>query len=329
MHLRLFATLQQLNLIPSSKLLPSPKLLIPVTQTPGIAGPPVLKLNYTSIVGFSTAVLRSVAPFLILMAHGKLKHFVSRIVYRPIYKSLPRPTGDSMFSGLAVTPPQTEFDAPDRVGSNNDARTVDEATLQALDEVATTRRSGTPAQSPDTGRESRETREGREARDGSDDEEGEIQPTIISFDVEAAESVEPALGTWSAELRNTNDMNKPAQDVNYRVTGLTLLPTIMATEGLREIVAGLVLVPMEAVMVRFVGRVYRQAMGLPVDDLWDVAPVLRSLNFSNLLPAIGLQVVSTGVVWAGFILTTHIWSTRKRAQMEAEAKKREDRLRYS
>lgn len=322
LHLRLFATLQQLNLMPSAKLLPSVKSFIPFTQTSPIARTPPLGFNYTSVIGVGTSLLRSAAPFVIIIAHGKLKYFISRTVYRPIYKSLPRPTGESMFSGLAVTPPQTEYDAPDRTGAEERRRTEDEMTLQALEELPSTRQREIPTQSPETVTESMATADGNNAREGSDDEEGDVQPTIISFDVEAAESVEPSLGTWSAELRNTNEV-KPTTEAYYRVTGLTLLPTIMATEGLREVVAGLVVMPIEAIMVRLVGRAYRQAAGHAVDDMWEVAPILRTLSFQNLLPAVGMQVVLTGVVWAGFTFTTHVWSTRKRAQLEAEAKKRE------
>ena len=318
LHLRLFATMQQLNLVSSKKLLPNPRYFIPFTQTSPFARPPPLALNFTSFLGLGTSLVRSVAPFAVIIAHGKLKYLISRIVYRPIYKALPRPTGDSMFSGLSVPPPSTEYDAPDREG-RVEQRTQDDFTLRALEGLPSFERIEAPPQPREAG---------REAREGSDDEEGEMQPTIISFDVEAAENVEPALGTWSAELRNTNEI-KASGDVSYRVTGLTLLPTIMATEGLREVVTALVTMPSEAVMIRLIGRGYRKAVGLAVDDMWGFAPVFRTLSFSNLLPVLGIQVVVTGVVWAGFTLATHIWSIQRRALMEADAKVREEQMRDS
>lgn len=220
-----------------------------------------------------------------------------------------------MFSGLAITPPANEFDAPDQ-DSRNEERNQDESTLRALEGL------------PPVERVETTTRPAEAGRDGSDDEETELQATIISFDVEAADNVEPSLGTWSAELRNTNEQ-KVVEDVNYRVTGITMLPTIMATEGLREIVAGLVVMPLEAVMVRLVGRAYRKAAGLAVGDMWEILPSPQSLCFSNLLPAFGLQIIFTGVVWAGFTTGIHLWSIQQRALAEERAKVRAEQRRNS
>jgi hypothetical protein len=266
------------------------------------------------VLAFGAALFKTATPFLILFVHGKVKYIISRIVYRPIYKSLPRPTGDSMFSGLAISPPTVEYDAPDQESAatrRGQYRSEDESTLRALEGLPALERAETMNRAADGG------------RDGSDDEDNEVtQATIISFDVESTENVEPSLGTWSAELRSANEL-KPVEEVSYRVTGITMLPTIMATEGLREVAAGILALPLEAVMVRMIGRAYRQASGRSMQDLWDIQPALHSLNFSNVIPAFGLQIIITGFVWGGFTTITHIWANRQRALAAQRAKIRE------
>ncbi|KAG4434398.1 hypothetical protein IFR05_010131 [Cadophora sp. M221] len=228
------------------------------------------------------------------LAHGKIKYAVSRIIYSPIYKSLPRPTGESVFSGLTISAPTMEYDSPDRV-QERPFYTSDEPTLRALEGLPTL---------------------DRQHRDESSDEDEMAHATLISFDVEATEPVENATGTWSAELRSANEP-KPSEDVKYRVTGLTMLPTFMATEGLREILASIVVMPLEAVMVRFIGRAYRASAGLPMDDIYPTRFVVRGVQ--NILSVLTMQLVVTGVTWAGFTIGTQYWAARKRAMLANRA----------
>ena len=193
-----------------------------------------------------------------------------------------------MFSGLSISAPTMEYDTPDRVEQRSSQRS-DEHTLRALE--------GRPAFE-------------RPNRDDSSDEEDEIaQATLISFDVEATEAVENSRGTWSAELRSANDP-KPSDGIMYRVTGLTMLPPIMATEGLREIVAGILVMPLEAVMVRVIGRAYRASAGLGMDDIYLVGPGIY--GFANLFAVLTMQLAITGVAWAGFTIGTQRWAARRR-----------------
>lgn len=213
-----------------------------------------------------------------------------------------------MFSGLAIAPPALEYDAPDQdeAEGSNFYRGEDESTLRALEGLPALERAETRNRSNEGPRE-------------SDDEDAEIaQAAIISFDVEASENAEPSLGSWSAELRSANEP-KPSEGVTYKVTGLTMLPTIMATEGLREAVAGLLVLPLEAVMVRMIGRAFRKSAGLGVEDMWEILPSLSSLNFKNILPAIGIQVIFTGIVWGGFTIVTYVWKTSVPTMLEGEA----------
>ena len=240
----------------------------------------------------------TVAPMLVILAHGKIKYAISRILYSPIYKTLPRPTGESIFSGLAISAPGMEYDSPDRV-QERPFHLSDEPTLRALE--------GLPNLE-------------RQHRDESSDEDEMAQATLISFDVEATDTVGNATGTWSAELRSANEPS-PAQHLSYRVTGLTMLPTFMATEGLREVVAGIFVMPLEAVMVRIIGRAYRMSAGLPMEDLCPAGYIngFAIRGVQNILSALAMQLVVTGITWAGFTIGTQYWAARKRAMLAEKA----------
>jgi hypothetical protein len=311
LHFRLFAILQQLGLIPSSRLIPSLKSFIPFSQASPLHFPPTPSMKWRSIFGFASALLHTAAPLLIILAHGKIKYFVSRLVYRPIYKSLPRPTGESMFTGLAIAAPTMEYDTPDRPVDTGEApRSEDSPTLRALE--------GLPGPGPPPSPPTREP----EHVAGSDDEEEEETPTtLISFDVEATEPVETAHGTWSAELRSAQEP-VVSVGINYRTTGLTMLPTIMATEGLREVIAGMLVMPLEALMVRIIGRAYRTSAGLEVTDMYgmDLGLRLGLQGFENVFSVLSAQVAITGMVWAGFIVGSQWYAGTQGADQQSPRK---------
>jgi hypothetical protein len=302
---RMFAILQQLHLMSGSRLLPSFISFIPFTAASPLQLPPAPSANVESVLTWGAALIRSAAPFLMILAHGKVKFFISRMLYRPIYKSLPRPIGDSIFSGLSGHAPLMEYDTPDADLEERSRPGEDTPTLRALEGLPALDRDGRDdAQirhpSPDPDEESSE--------DGNDEMH---QATLISFDVEATEAVENSLGTWSAELRSANEP-VPVESINYRTTGLTMLPVILAAEGLREVFAGLLVLPLEAAMVRVIARAYRQDAGLKVTDLYSVVAVKGVLGGRNLVGSFALQVVLMGVIWAGFTVTTQLLTSRGR-----------------
>ena len=271
--------------------------------------------NISSMTSCGLALLRTMAPMLIILAHGKVKIWASKLLYRPLYKILPRPTGESVFRGLHILPPSLEYDAPDNPQPPGAVgfRSEDEPTLRALEGLPTINRT-----------ESRPQQSEQNEDSSSEEEDDEIaHATLISFDVEATESAENPLGAWSAELRSANEP-KPSGDTKYRVTGLTMLPVFTLTEGLRDIAATIIVMPLEAVMIRLIGRAYRLGAGLPTADLYPVGPRLR--GFGNLLGVLTMQVAATGIVWAGFTLVTQTWASnvrRKRAERaENEASSR-------
>lgn len=294
LHFRLFAILQQLNLLPGSPWFPSLKSFIPFSSSSPLTMPPLPSMNSASMLSWGGALATTLAPMLVILIHGKIKYAASSIIYRPIYKALPRPIGDSMFAGLSMSAPTMEYDTPDRPEERQGSRS-DEPTLRALE--------GMPTLVSVHG-------------DETDDDEEMAHATLISFDVEATEPVENAAGTWSAELRSANEPKAP-EEVKYRVTGLTMLPPIMATEGLREIVAGVIVMPLEAVMVRIIGRAYRASAGLPMDDMYSIGFTIR--GFQNIASALTMQLVVTGIAWAGFTIGTQWWGRKKRAMMAEKA----------
>ncbi|KAE9362927.1 hypothetical protein N431DRAFT_357093 [Stipitochalara longipes BDJ] len=298
-HLRMFAILQQLNLVPASWLLPSFRSFIPFSRASPLQLPPIPSLGISSLGSFAGSLLWTAAPMLMVLAHSKFKYMVGRIMYRPIYKILPRPSGDSMFSGLEMTTPMMEYDTPDQpVGERSRNRTEDEPTLRALE--------GRPA----LDRTETRIRQTEREHDTSDDEEEELtQATLISFDVEATDVVESSLGTWSAELRSANEP-KASQVLRYHITGLTMLPPIMATEGLRQIVTGIIVMPLETLMVRVIGRAYRTSAGMEMDDMfiWGIP------SLGNIVAALAVQLVVTGVIWTGYTAGAQWLAARWRSE---------------
>jgi hypothetical protein len=303
LHFRLFAILQQLHIMPSSRIFPSWQSFFPFTKSSPIQLPPAPSRNISSLASWASSALVTLAPILVILVHGKAKFFISRLLYRPIYKSLPRPTGDSMFSGIPDAAPSMEYDAPDRINVVEDIEIAPDPTfqgenahsLQALEGQAT--ESVPPPEIDsrpaffDVGQESSEEEEMETAH-----------ATMISFDVEQTETQDNTVGTWSAELRSTNSPRRSKRK-QYHVTGLTLLPTILATEALREVIAGILVMPLEALMARIIARAYRKSAGASVADLYTLfqpVPVAE-----NLLSAFALQVVIAGTTWAGFTLVSH------------------------
>ena len=220
-----------------------------------------------------------------------------------------------MFSGIAEDVPVVEYDAPDRpegieLAPNLHDRAEDLPTLRVLEGRST----------PDPQSEAYRGRQ--EAvfdmeRDSSDEEDAEMaQATLISFDVEATESMDNSLGGWSAELRSANEQ-KPTAEIKYHVTGLTLLPTILATEGLREIIAGVLVIPMEALMVRIIAKAYRKSAGLSTSDIYGLRGLVPA--FENLLTVFTLHLALTGLVWAGFSIASQWWAARKYPRFESKS----------
>jgi len=211
---------------------------------------------------------------LMVLFHGKFRFFVSKLLYRPIYKCLPRPHGASMFAGLDLSP-SMEYDAPDRpISRGTTVVREDLETLRALE--------GRPPLDEDFVRaDQREVQASTGIAPSESSEEGEWAgpQTAFSLDVEANLNTSTSGGMWSAELRSAGDPKDTA--TKYRVTGLTMLPVILAAEGLREIVASILVIPIEASMLRVIGRSYLQSAGTSTSKLH------LPTDFKSLVPLAG------------------------------------------
>jgi hypothetical protein len=256
---------------------------------------------------WASALFHVVSPLVATYLTGRVRLFLTRLIHKPIYRSLPRPSGEGNYGGIGKHRSSDEsilahnFDASEQREVNAETytpvRTEDEQTLRALEGY------------PPADQEERERREEERMRllslameraevgEVSEDEEEELTATLISFDVEATESHEDSLGTWSAELRSANEP-KPSKEIKYRVTALTMLPTIMATYMFKEVIADILTIPFEVVMVRIIGRSYARS---------DVSNIYEILDFRSVLPAAGnifgvmaLQCIISGGLWIGF-----------------------------
>ncbi|KAI9046450.1 hypothetical protein LZ554_009199 [Drepanopeziza brunnea f. sp. 'monogermtubi'] len=314
LHCRLFAVLQQLHLIPATRWIPSLLSFIPFSSASPLSMPPLPSLSAGSLAHFGVALFQSAAPLLFLLAQGQFKHVLSRIIYRPIYKTLPRPTGDSMFSGLPISAPTMEYDSPDCSEPEPEQRTNHGSDEPLRPGSFIERNYGRPPLAERERARLPALAAPVEEEESGDDEEL-AQATLISFDVEATERAESSLGTWSAELRSANEPSTPPQ-LAYRVTGLTMLPPIMATEGLREMVASILSLPVEAYVMRKIGRAFRASAGAGTGDMYPVGPRVHGVG--NLLAVFAAQLVATGVVWAGFTLVTQWGAERRRRRRQAQ-----------
>ncbi|QSZ29823.1 hypothetical protein DSL72_004341 [Monilinia vaccinii-corymbosi] len=264
-----------------------------------ILAPPPPSANVISILSWIWALIRSTTPIVAILCHGKIKHIVSLLTYEPVYKSLPRPKGESMFAVLGLEASIFEFDVPDDAEEDDAVRGGEEDTLRALE--------GLPALERIGPRSRRHTNAST-----SVDEDEDARPTLISFDVDSTSTpVEPAvgLGTWSAELRSANNPNE-SRNIKYRKTGLTMLPTLLAAEGFRELAASILTTPLEAMMLRLIGRAYGNIVGIGLTDFYEIGFQMPSMK--HLISSWAFQFIATGIIWGGFTLATEYLAHRKK-----------------
>ncbi|KAH8598219.1 hypothetical protein B0O99DRAFT_684264 [Bisporella sp. PMI_857] len=307
LHYRLFATLQQVHIFQGNRYLPSAASLIPFSQSSPLQFPTLPQLNKTSLMTFGLALLRSASPILAIYLYSQSKVIISTLIRRPIYQLLPRPMGEGTVYENIFPNAFHEPGRPDRSGTevypDTPRRLEDAETLRRLEGHPVTRPADPEFQrSILSGQPSTQPLTSASFSENSDAEDEETQqPTLISFDVEPSENVGTSGGTWSAELRSANESPK-SKETKYRVTGMTMLPTILASEGLRDIVAGMIAAPIEAMMIRIVARAYQDSAGLDTLELYE------AFNFRSLIPAAGnlfgtftLQTIVIGAHWVAFI----------------------------
>jgi len=299
LNYQMFAIVQQLNMWPSDRLLPSLRSLIPFSAYSPLQLPPLpSSLSAAALFSWATALFLNVAPLGLVLAHTAVTSTVSSLIYAPLYRLLPRPINplDGLFLGMMDPSDYLErstdidYDAPDSE-NHYPSGTVD-------GESTTPRASAALSQHTAT----LQALEGRPPNrdDSSDEDDHEMsQQTLITFDVEATEMTEATMGTWSAELRSANE--PPPKEPVYRITALTMLPPFLAAEGLSTVVAGILVLPLEALMVRTVGRGYRRSAGLGTGDLF-MGAMIPWHALINIFAVHAVELTFTGAIWAAFTI---------------------------
>lgn len=293
----LFSTLQQLGLISEPKVFPGLMSLIPFTPLSLIQFKLKSQTTYRQYsASLIRAALQTIVPLLVIRGYERIQLAVSSIIYRQIYNGLPRPTGTDLLSGLPLGSPNVDNDTTDHIIAST------WNSLPSASWIAMSNDSESPSQNV-----------GHDGSDVEDDEMNHAQ--LISFDVEPTESSDASRGPWSAELRSANETKAPSV-ARYRVTGLTLLPNILATEGLTDAVCDIMVLPFEAFMVRVIGAAYQASRDVKSNNYFEIG--LKPRGIVNLIVTWTWQVTVTGVIWAGFTLCTN-WYTIQRQRKKEKA----------
>jgi hypothetical protein len=307
LNYQMFAIIQQLNLWPSDRLLPSLRSLIPFSAYSPLRLPPLpSSLGAKALWSWVTALFLNIAPLGLVLAQSMVSSLVSSFIYGPVYKSLPRPSNpnrESLFPGMSSDSmdPNTDvdYDTPD--AENRDPSGVVDGGSTAP------RTSAAPSQHAAT----LQALEGRPPNhdDSSDEDDHEMsQQTLITFDVEATEMTEATMGTWSAELRSAPNEPPPKEKL-YQITALTMLPPLLAAEGLSTVLTeiGLLILPLEAIMVRTVARGYRRSAGLGTEDLFPCFSYTKQA-WINIFAVHAVELAVTGAMWVAFTAASQAMS---------------------
>lgn len=299
LNYQMFAILLQLNIWQSNRLLPSLRSLFPFSPYSPLQMPPLpVSLSPAALWSWATTLVSNVAPLALVLAHSMASSIVSSYIYAPVYKSLPRPVNQMAAIFQEV---QEELEnLEDRVSQPPpDAPHPDPSSPPDF-EPATPRPSAAPSQHTAT----LQALEGRSTiqDDSSDDEDHEIsQQTLITFDVEATEMTEATIGTWSAELRSANE---PApRETTYQITALTMLPPLLAAESFSSVLSGLMLIPLEAIMVRTVASAYRRSAGLGTADMF-AGWVIPWRAVPNIIAVHAVEFAFSTAIWAAFTVVS-------------------------
>jgi hypothetical protein len=278
LHVRMFSLLQQLHLISARRIFPNPWSFIPQTATSPIQLPALPRsMTRASLIAWSTGIFISLAPLVSVAAYHWLWGKVSNSLYRPLYEHMPKPVGDDPKWNRNI----------EKLWSEDEDITNERSQTAASQHDATLRR-----------------------LEGLPDEEDEeiVQPTLVSFDVEPSE-MQASGNDYSAELRNMNSEQEHSEPVTFRVTFLTVLPPVFASELMSRVITNVILLPVEMVMVKIV------AAGFTGGKIVFERPNSRLLG--NLLAAHAVEFVVGSVIWAMFSGLASFMRLSGRAEEEA------------
>lgn len=248
----------------------------------------------------------------LVYSYGVIGRFVSAILYRPFYHILPRAVNkdhgwardmDGIFPSQDSQPEEGT-----RTSQGDTSTRLDTTNVEGPDfaQVARTSPPSPTRQAPEM-QDNFGTGIVPEDDSSSDGEDHQMTAqTLITFDVEATEvsngAVPGAMGTWSAELRSANEV-APQLDEGpyYQITAVSMLPPFLAADAFSMVLTGIIMRPIEALMVRMLGHAYRLRLGLGASDMlgFGVRPLLafswqRSIN---LAATVGLEMIAVGLTW--------------------------------
>ncbi|PQK15016.1 hypothetical protein BB8028_0005g05330 [Beauveria bassiana] len=329
-HLKYFASMQRLGLIPADQWLPRPSYFIPFTEDSPIPAPPPLEgFDPLSLLRWTGNAIVNAAPFLIWVIVLRVAKEVQPVVWPRIFNKLP----STAFRGRRIPPPAVP---PTPVPEEAPLLLSDETTIDQLPNSVEdaplvlggleTNTTVEPTEPQQVHAESYMNREDEYATD--EDESERVNTTLISFDVEATEaSPDAPPGLWSAELRPTQatDARSESQPV-YLDTLLTQLPALLAANMLTDTSLRLMMAAYEASALRLMARCYRLRYDLPCDDIY--APnVLSELSWRAVTNLVGGELVHLTLsteIWAVFTGLSLYFHTSDKEWKEAEAKKTEN-----
>lgn len=316
-HLQLFAFMQRVELSPSPWL-PELQYFIPFSKSSPIPAPPPLTSHSAqSVLGWLGGAALNAAPFLTFWLFNRMATSITKSVWERIGDWVPSPTNEDGYltklheHTVDAPAPTSAPDAGNEQPRNGRDITRDEAALRALEGHPQ------PEAVPPLGAVRRQsTVLTRDDAYGSEDEEGEIvSATLISFDVEAAESSETPPGVWSAELRPNvgGDRSQPSDGPIYRENTLTELPSIIATDILAVVTSYILTAPIDAFALRLMARTFRLRRGLPMGDLYGLS-LLDNLSWTAVTNLVGVEMLHLcigGDLWAIMTLLSHYYRVPK------------------
>ncbi|KAI1466410.1 uncharacterized protein F4812DRAFT_78050 [Daldinia caldariorum] len=307
-HLHLFLTMQRLDLVPASQLLPGPKFFIPFSSSsPFVAPPPIKSISISTISSWTGQLIIGLAPYAAFYVCGFIWQSTCAAMRISIRKHLPRPllnfpTNSRISGSISTTHRPAVPESPTLGAADRDIRhqnpEVDVATSLVLDVQSNSE--AVPVGS--IRRQSTFSSRGGEDY-GTDDEDSEmVNPTLISFDVDTSESTEPPTGVWSAELRPSvpgDSRQQPKEAPCYIVNPLTNLPCSFAADILANFVTNILFLPIDSHAFPMVARALARRSGLPYEDMY-VRGFLGGLTWRGVLNILQLDIVKlliSGEVW--------------------------------